>query len=144
MREYCKEADIKKDIEIFTNEYFKSECIRKLPKHYKYVMGEQVRNAILEMDKSFCKAWKSSIPVRKLIYFEDANGLVMFVQNKLNCMNDIGILDNKTKAKFDILTERIDKQLLNMTNSLRRKHKLAESRSIVDGLIESDDRELKN
>jgi hypothetical protein len=121
MVEYSKEADIEKDIELFSKQYFENNEIEKMPRRYKYELGTATKEAILEMDKSFCKGWKSSILENKLRYYEDASGLIMFIQHNLNRMNDLNIIDNMTKGMFDLLTKKIDKQLLSLTNSVRKK-----------------------
>lgn len=127
MVEYSKEAEIEKDIEVFTKTYFENNEIEKMPRRYKYELGVSTKEAILEMDKSFCKGWRSSIPESKLHYYEDASGLIMFIQHNLNRMNDLNVIDNRTKAIFDLLTHKIDKQLLSLTNSMRKKTRKRQS-----------------
>lgn len=142
MAEYSKEAEIIKAIEIFSTEYFKNNDVKNIPHEHKYTLGEFVKNAILEMDKVFCTGWKSTAPEDELRYYERASGLLMFIQHKLNMMNDMCIITNKNKAVFDILTRKIDKQLLGMANSMRSKIKLAKRRSVRDA--ESAGGELDN
>ncbi len=118
---YIIEANIERSIELFTKEYFANKEIEKMIRNCKYTLGERVKNAIVDMDKSFCIGWRSSDPVNKLRYYEEAAGLLMFIQHKLNEMNDIGVIDDKNKALFDMLTDKIDEQLRSLTNSQRKR-----------------------
>lgn len=121
MSSYSKEADIEKAVAVFTEEYFKASRVRKMAREWRYDLGESTRIAILDMDKCICKGWESSVPERKQEYYEEAAGLLLHIQHNLNRMNDLCVLDNVTKAKLDILSLNIKKQLLGMTNSMRRK-----------------------
>ena len=140
MSSYSKEADIEKAVAVFTEEYFNCTRVRKMAREWRYDLGESTRIAILDMDKCICKGWESSVPERKQEYYEEAAGLLLHIQHNLNRMNDLCVLDNVTKAKLDILSLNIKKQLLGMTNSMRRK--LAKRQS--GGEHDSTDSELDN
>ena len=140
MSSYSKEADIERAVAVFTDMYFNCSRVKMMAREWRYDIGESTRVAVLDMDKSICKGWESSCADRKLFYYEEAAGLLLFVQHNLNRMNDLVILDNETKAKLDILTLNIRKQLLGLINSMR--HKLAKGQS--DGEHDSTTSELDN
>ena len=115
------EARIERDIALFKKEYFDNVRIRKIAKEWKYDIGEHNRLALLQMSLFFDTGWKSTDGNSKKHYFELANGYLFNVQHNLNLMNDLNIIDNVTKAKFDMRVHAIEKQLTSLLSSLTKR-----------------------
>lgn len=142
MSDYSKEAPVQRALDCFKQKYFDCSRVRKMAREWRYDLGEETRIAIMRSQEWVCIGWDSSDPEYKLRCYEKASGLILYVQHNLNTMNDVGALDNRLKAEFDLMTYNIRQQLLGMVNSQRSKVKLAKRRSIRD--VESTDGELEN
>ena len=143
MANYGEDVPILRDIDAFKNGYFNCSRVKKMAHEWRYDLGEDTRLSILQIQKEFCVGWESSNPERKIECYETAKGLTLHVQHNLNTMNDFNVISNEDKARFDILSDNVKRQLQGIINSVR--HKNGKRQNVRDkSLDKSTDGELIN
>jgi len=59
----------------------------------------------------------------KVNYYNMAQGILVNIQDDFNMLNDLDVIDNETKAKMDIATVEIQRQLSGLISSLTNEVK---------------------
>jgi len=124
-----KEPEIERDIAALKKLYFAEPRIKKMDALYRYDLGEHTRTVLLQMSLVFDIGWKSTNPAKKQDCYETASGYLYNFQHNIDQMNDVNIITNDKKALFDILIEKLDRQLAVLSNSIAASAKRRSGRA---------------
>ncbi len=133
---FTKDYPVKRDIYKFKIEWFKFTTKKRMCHEYRYTIGEQLRKDVLDMSKMVSVGLKKKSRSAKLGFYDTALGLLDDIQDNFNMLNDLEVIDNETKARFDIMIVGIERQLSGLLNSLEKSRKEAERH---DGGVDGGD-----
>ncbi len=83
----------------------------KIPREYKYSLGDEARLAGMRMLVFICEALKATMTSDLLPYLKEAREKLTEVQICLRLLDDLHIVSDKRYAGFVEMTEDISKQL---------------------------------
>lgn len=133
---FTKDYPIKREIYKFKIAWFQFSTKKRMCHEYRYTLGEQLRKDVLDMSKLVNVGLRKRSKSAKLTCYDSALGLLDDIQDNFNMLNDLQVIDNETKARFDIMITGIERQLSGLLNSLDKSRKEAERH---DGDIEDGD-----
>ena len=121
--QYTKDAPIKRAVYKFKLAWFKLSTKKQMPHEWRYTIGEQIRNDILDMSKCVNVGYTMRDKSAKINYYNMAQGILVNIQDDFNMLNDLNVIDNETKAKMDIAIVDIQRQLSGLISSLTNEVK---------------------
>lgn len=107
----------------FKLEWFKASARKRFPVEYRYDLGDAVRNHIIDLSSCVVLGTEYKDFHQKFHYYDAACALLATVMDDFNLMNDLCIIDNEHKAKWDVMLVDIKGQLHSLRDSLYNKIK---------------------
>ena len=107
----------------FKLKWFKASARKRFPVEYRYDLGDTVRNHIIDLLSCVVLGTEYKDLREKVRYYDAACALLANVMDDFNLMNDLCIIDNDHKAKWDVMLVDIKGQLHSLRDSLCNKIK---------------------
>ena len=124
---FTQDLPIRLAVYKFKLEWFRTSSRKRFPVEYRYDLGESVRNNIIDLSKCVILGTEFKDLHEKYKYYDAACAILASVMDDFNLMNDLNIIDNDHKAKWDIMLVDIKGQLHSLRDSLLNKIKKGQS-----------------
>ena len=120
---FTQDLPIRLAVYKFKLEWFKASSRKRFPVEYRYDLGESVRNNIIDFSRCVILGTEFKDLQEKYKYYDVACAILASIMDDFNMMNDLNIIDNDHKAKWDVMLVDIKGQLHSLRDSLFNKIK---------------------